>query len=96
MTVLAGSLGCFAVGWGVATYCLVLRRAPYGRFPHRPFVTLLEFSHQATLVTAIVMVLILQLAMLVLLPPVVAAASLATAGAGAFAVCRLRRFIAGP
>ena len=96
MTILAGSLGGFAVGWGVAKFCLVLRHAPYGRFPARPFITLLEFLHRGTSVTAIVMALVLQLAMLVLLPPVAAAASLVAAVAGDFAVWRLRRFIARP
>ena len=96
MMVLMGPLACFAAGWSVALCCLVLRNAPYGRFPNRRLITFLEILHRGTLVGAIIMALILQLAMLVTQLPRPAAASLVAAAAGAFVVYCFRRLIAGP
>ena len=94
--VLMGPLACFAAGWSIAIYCLVLRRTPYGRFRGRRFVTFLEVLYRGALVAASIVVLILQVAMLLTQPPVVAAASLVAAAAGAFVVYCFRRLIAGP
>ena len=96
MMVLLGSLTGFAVGWSVALCCLVLQNAPYGSFPNRRFVTFLKILYRGNLVAIVIMAVILQLVMVVMQPPVVAAASLVTAAAGAFALSRFRRLIAGP
>jgi len=89
-------LSGFAAGWLIAFCYLVLRNAPYGLYPDRRFVMLLEFLHRGTMVAAIIACLILQGAFLLMQPPVVAAASLIAAAAGAFVVYCFRRLIARP